>query len=168
MHLNDFDFDFSLLTFAPMTVAGLPMITTPRCPCSKQHCSLPLTGTSTGTRRQKPPLAVRPSLASPHPSFLTSQSSLDRHLHWQLSIIMAGVSVLPSLLTSQSSLDGHLHWQLSIIMEFCDGGSLLDAINQDRLFDRSNGRPKMRQVLSILTQVTTSLHRWGGKQVQPR
>ncbi|GAX77870.1 hypothetical protein CEUSTIGMA_g5312.t1 [Chlamydomonas eustigma] len=47
---------------------------------------------------------------------------------------------------------GLLDWQMHIIMEYCEGGSLKDAISANRFFDNNLNRPMLCQVLELLMQ----------------
>jgi serine/threonine protein kinase len=44
-------------------------------------------------------------------------------------------------------------WQMHIIMEYCDGGSLQDAIRQNRFYDVTAHIPHLPSVLELLSQV---------------
>ena len=62
---------------------------------------------------------------------------------------------LNSVHDTQGSEAGLRQWQLNIIMEYCSGGTLLDAIVRDRLTAVASmlGKNKMCFILDILIQV---------------
>lgn len=48
-------------------------------------------------------------------------------------------------------------WQLFIIQEFCDSGSLYDALLSRRLSDTSSGRPDVLKVLAVAADVAAGM-----------
>ncbi|GAX77871.1 hypothetical protein CEUSTIGMA_g5313.t1 [Chlamydomonas eustigma] len=69
------------------------------------------------------------------------------------NLVMTYASEMTPLGDLNANKRGLLDWQMHIIMDYCEGGSLQEAIRQNRLYDTDARIPQLASVLELLAQI---------------